>query len=714
MGTMIELLKSYRAAGLSIMPLRGDKKPAVKEWNPLRERFASDEELTRWQHGKRFALICGKGSGGVEVIDIDVKYDETGTLLARLSDIFLDEYPALWMRLVVQSTPSGGKHLIFRCNNYGSNNSSLARTHDRSHAIIETRGDGGYIAVAPTDGYSIDRGSLLDIPVISDDERNAIMELCASFDLAPTVQTVPFVGQPKYNGVKRPGDDFTERGDVLPVLQRHGWMPEYTRRDGAIMIRRPGKTKGQGHSATLHATGHNKLYVFSSSAAPFEPQRVYDAFAVLAILDYGGDFAAAARALAKEGFGAKLQEATEDAEVSNTLRGRVTQYLDNSYAFRYNEITDKTEFSAVQNDWNELDDRTLNSIYLELEGEHIKCSVEKLDLIIHSNYTPVYNPFNEWIASLPPHNNCDNIGELARTVHVTGDHSVFEQYLTKWMVAHMAQLLAGKPNHTAIVFKGSQGVGKTTWLNRLCPPELISYRFEGDISPENKDHEFLAASKFLINLDELENMQRQSIGHLKSLFTKEYISQRRPYARSDKQYPRRASFVGSVNKDRFLTDDTGNRRFLVVEVTDIEHQHMININQCWAEALYLYKSGYQYWFDKTEIASINDRNEEHRVRSLAEELVTQYCHPPIETNPDEFEVNDGFMTASDVARAIQEAYKVNVNINSYFIADIGRALTKCGFRKVAKKIAGLSQRGYAVRVVVDKSILSTEQFEDKF
>jgi hypothetical protein len=693
------------------MPIRGDKKPALKEWNPLRSRLPTDNELSAWAKTfDRYALICGKGSAGVEAIDIDTKYDESGTLLARLSDLLADELMHIWSRLVVQSTPSGGKHLIYRCANFSGNDSSIARTGDNKHAVIETRGDGGYILIYPSHGYTIDRGDLSQLPVLTDDERNALMDLCASFDLCPRVEAAPVASQSKYSGKKRPGDDFTERGDILPILTKHGWQPEFARGDGAVMVRRPGKAKGEGHSATLHAVGHNKLYVFSSSAHPFKPRTVYDAFAVLAILEYGGDFSQAARELARDGYGAKLTEANEDAEVSSTLRARVTQYLDSVYMFRHNIITDKTEFSQTQGVWVELRDRDLNTIYLELEAEHIKCSLEKLDRIIHSKYTPSYNPFNEWIASLPEHNQRDNIGELARTVDIVGDPSVFEMYLTKWMVAHMAQLAGGKPNHTAIVFKGAQGVGKTTWLNRLCPPELVEYRFEGDINPENKDHEFMATSKFLINLDELENMQRQGIGHLKSLFTKEYVTQRRPYGRSDQQYPRRASFVGSVNKDRFLTDETGNRRFLVVEVADIQHGHAVDMTACWAEALYLYRSGYQYWFDRSEIHAVNERNEDHRVRSLAEELVTQYCVKPDEQDETAFYTSDNFMTASAVAKRLQETYKVNVTVNSYFISDIGRALTSNGFEKHAKKINGFSQRGYYVKIIADSENSSNDKF----
>jgi predicted P-loop ATPase len=165
-----------------------------------------------------------------------------------------------------------------------------------------------------------------------------------------------------------------------------------------------------------------------------------------------------------------------------------------------------------------------------------------------------------------------------------------------------------------------------------------------------------------------------------------------------------------VNKDRFLTDETGNRRFLVVEVADIQHGHAVDMTACWAEALYLYRSGYQYWFDRSEIHAVNERNEDHRVRSLAEELVTQYCVKPDEQDETAFYTSDNFMTASAVAKRLQETYKVNVTVNSYFISDIGRALTSNGFEKHAKKINGFSQRGYYVKIIADSENSSNDKF----
>ena len=134
-------------------------------------------------------------------------------------------------------------------------------------------------------------------------------------------------------------------------------------------------------------------------------------------------------------------------------------------------------------------------------------------------------------------------------------------------------------NQTVIVFSGKQGLGKTTWIEKLMPKQLKEYIFSGTINPSNKDTLIHLAECMLINLDELENLNRSEIGSLKEIITKTHIRMRKAYGHNNENMPRRASFAGSVNTAQFLNDTTGSRRFLCFEVEHIEYTHEIDINK---------------------------------------------------------------------------------------------------------------------------------------
>lgn len=157
--------------------------------------------------------------------------------------------------------------------------------------LIETRGEGGYFLCAPSPGYEVVAGSLLELPVITPAERAVLIRAAESL-----TEYLPEAHRPSApaRGSERPGDVFNREGDVGALLERHGWALVESR-NGQERWRRPGKSTGT--SATLQSDGARLLYVFSSAAAPFEARRAYSPFAVLALLDFGGDFSAAARSL---------------------------------------------------------------------------------------------------------------------------------------------------------------------------------------------------------------------------------------------------------------------------------------------------------------------------------------------------------------------------------------------------------------------------------
>ncbi|HAI85340.1 MAG TPA: virulence-associated E family protein, partial [Chitinophagaceae bacterium] len=248
--------------------------------------------------------------------------------------------------------------------------------------------------------------------------------------------------------------------------------------------------------------------------------------------------------------------------------------------------------------------------------------------LLYSDFCQLYNPFEHYFESLPEYDlKTDYITQLANTITTT-KQELWQHCFKKWLVAMVGCVLNDKViNHTVIVFSGKQGLGKTTWVERLVPKELKEYLFSGTINPNNKDTLVQLAECMLINLDELENLNRSEIGSLKEIITKTHIRMRKAYGHNNETMPRRASFAGSVNTAQFLNDSTGSRRFLCFEVEAIQYQHDIDTNLVYAQALHLFNEGFRYWFNQEEIKYITDNNEQYQLRSPEEEFLHTLFEP---------------------------------------------------------------------------------------
>ena len=269
-----------------------------------------------------------------------------------------------------------------------------------------------------------------------------------------------------------------------------------------------------------------------------------------------------------------------------------------------------------------MNDFIENSMLRECLKARIRTNLSSLRNLLNSDFCPLFNPFEDYFFNLPSYDEkTDYITQLANTITTT-KQDLWQQCFKKWLVAMVGCVLDDKIiNHTVIVFSGKQGLGKTTWVEKLVPRPLKGYLFSGTINPNNKDTLVQLSECMLINLDELENLNRSEIGSLKEIITKTQIRMRKAYGHNNETMPRRASFAGSVNTSQFLNDSTGSRRFLCFELEGIQYQHDVDINLAFSQALYLFKSGFRHWFDKEEIKSITENNEQYQLHSPKEELL---------------------------------------------------------------------------------------------
>lgn len=329
---LLATVTAQRDSGLSVLPVRADgSKAAAVRWQDFITRRATDQELAAWFGSSAaqvgVAIAGGLVSGGLnptlglalEIIDHDAP-----ALLDEWRELVEEAAPGLLATLPQVATPKGGLHVYYRCVAYGGNQ-KLAEAESpvapgtpgahlrngqwwKTETLIETRGQGGYV-IAPGSPlsthasgkpYTLINGDLLHIPTITPHERDVLLTCARALNQLskPNVTAAARPAPPTNSPTLSPGDDFNARGDVPGLLKKHGWTYLGTSSAGERWMR-PG---GQHNSATLFPSGW--LYVFSSNAAPFNADH-YSPFAVYTILEHGGDYSAAATALAAQGYGLK-------------------------------------------------------------------------------------------------------------------------------------------------------------------------------------------------------------------------------------------------------------------------------------------------------------------------------------------------------------------------------------------------------------------------
>ena len=310
---------AYLAAGLSCLPATKTRKhPAIGSWKNWQTRLPTEVEVRAWFSNAHDAIcvVSGAVSGNLECLDFDNGGELFAAWIERVDT-------GLLAQLVIEQTPSGGYHVCYRVAGNGEQgtgavdgNLKLARgiRDGKQKTLIETRGEGGLFLCAPTEGYSLQQGDFAHLATITPDARQALVDAACSLDELPaaTTPTSPAGANVAQRGADfapaggkdafdlAPGDDFNARGDIHPLLEAAGWQFCGVKPDGNEQWTRPGKDPRNGVSATYK---DGSFYVFSSNAAPFEPNVKYSPFAVYATLNHNGDYTAAASALLSQGYG---------------------------------------------------------------------------------------------------------------------------------------------------------------------------------------------------------------------------------------------------------------------------------------------------------------------------------------------------------------------------------------------------------------------------
>lgn len=306
----------WRACGASVIPAQmvGDKakSPAIA-WKKNQTQPADEEQINSWFEnlGYGLGIVTGAVSGNLEMLElekraVDKNFQNVIAELAQNSGL-----GELWNRInsgYCEESRSGGLHWIYKISDHAVPGNTKFAVDANREVIAETRGEGGFVVVAPSiiqstgKGWTQLRGGPSSIATISWEERNSIVVLFKTLDQTPKVEAVASKPASSSSGLL-PGDDFKAKTTWQEILVPSGWKFIFTDSAGSSYWRRPGKD--EGISATTGFGGSDFLYVFTTSTT-FKAEQAYSKFAAYAHLKHGNDFKAAATSLREQGYGQPL------------------------------------------------------------------------------------------------------------------------------------------------------------------------------------------------------------------------------------------------------------------------------------------------------------------------------------------------------------------------------------------------------------------------
>ena len=299
-------------------------------------------------------------------------------------------------------------------------------------------------------------------------------------------------------------------------------------------------------------------------------------------------------------------------------------FLNANYGFKRNEIT-----RFIENKGIEIDSNILNTVYIRARKEvNDSIRFEEVDRLVSSEFTPEYNPVKEFLESRTHITETGLIKQLCESISSdTGSNQYIEKMITKWLVGIIASIY-GDHSPLLLALTGGQGTGKTEFFRRLLPKELQEYYAESKLDA-GKDDEILMCQKIMILDDEFGGKSKMESKRLKELTSKAYFTLREPYGRKNVRLRRIAVLCGTSNDESLLNDPTGNRRIIPIRIISMDHEKYNSIDKTalLIECYHLYKSGYNWNLDKSDILELEQNTEEFEQIRPEKELILRFLKP---------------------------------------------------------------------------------------
>ena len=372
-------------------------------------------------------------------------------------------------------------------------------------------------------------------------------------------------------------------------------------------------------------------------------------------------------------------------------------YLDFN-RLRHDVIADKIQVRR-ETGWQEINKHEVNSIVCHCAQEY-DANITSREVItaLQSDLIPDVHPLREYILSLKPYtpDQPDWIDLVAKQVTIKSDNNPHADILwhtcfKKWFVAMVAAWMKDEVvNHQVLVLIGKQGIYKTTWLEHLIPPHLRSYACKlANSNDLNKDERLRIAEFGLISIDEIDSMNNRELNQLKSVITATDVNERAAYAYTKERRVRLASFCASGNRRDFLTDITGNRRWLPFEVESIQNPFFTTLpyEQIYAQAWALANDPiFCYWFELDEIDILEQHNLHFRDESNEEQLLPILFDVPAEGKGE-------FLTTAQISERLVTYGNIKKPMT---LSRLGMVLGAAGYQSIRPKIGGRLIRGWIV------------------
>ncbi|MBV7328401.1 bifunctional DNA primase/polymerase [Chloroflexi bacterium TSY] len=692
--------RCYLNSGLSVIPINpSTKRSALTEWAPYQKRQPTETELDHWIHDdlQSLAVVCGSVSGGLEILDFDHPdfYEEWSNRVNGRGEI-----------LPVQRTGGGGFQAAMRRANPGRNQKLAwypdpGATSGRSIAI-ETRGEGGYALLPPSlhpsgNYYEMIRGDFANIPLIEPTEADFLIQTARSLDQAPKTKQELFREHQEHEqrikqefGGDSVIDAYNEKHDIEESLCKYGYTelsngrwsrPDQPESGGVVVFKKDNKS--------YHYSSNDLLT--SDHSGRNQPRSPFDYFT---FYEHNGDYKAAVKAAAKE-LGMKpkkKRQQQKSAALFTALEGL-------GYDFRLNVLEDNVEVDRER--LNDVIQSEINLKMLDL-GYSRPSTLDAINVIAGRN---THHPIKDYLSSLK----WDGENHLARMLkHFRGDGKsitfpsgqqtpLHHHLIWRWLLGCVARGLdsgkrdAFKHQTPMLVIIGKQGLGKSSWVRWLVSGVGYEFHREGPINPNVTEDVRCMVNRWIWEVSELaSSLRRADRNALKGFITQEWHTYRKPYGKHPITKPTLCNLVGTLNPETgFLDDPSGNRRFLPVNITKINHGYKdkVDVDQLWAQLVHMYQEGESPELTPLEKEVLTSCYAEHEVENPLKTYLQMYFN--IEPGNEQLRCH--------TAMIIQRLFEFNVWLsqNPKVVGrEINDALAPMGLERRKISVEGVKGMGW--------------------